>query len=338
MLIVLDTNLLLSDPAFGTGPSAILLDYARRTESRILLSELVLDEVLANRVRQMEAQWHAYVRAAGQVRSFLPDTSPVPAKPDFKSIAQGQLTDLRKRLGVFDRDVLPVTEGQLREAIQRAVWRTPPCTERGEEIRDAILWLQVLHLVRENGGTAVAFISANTREFATKEGTLLPMLAAEATPGRLVYYTSLDTFAKQHATPIEFITTQWIEERIAPDDVYAAAAHALTRLADRAVWWRNSYASAEIESHVVDLSDFYVYEMEDGTLRVVTYWHGIIECRVQGGSDYEYDFNPMTGEYEYGQSFGFESELITVEATVTAEAIVRDRTIQSWQVIDVDRA
>ncbi len=83
MLIVVDTNLLVADPALGTGPSAILLDYVHRTESRILLSDLVLDELVANRVRMLEAQWSKYVRAAGDVRSFAPATPAVPPKPDF---------------------------------------------------------------------------------------------------------------------------------------------------------------------------------------------------------------------------------------------------------------
>jgi hypothetical protein len=333
VLIVLDTNLLVADPALGTGPSAILLDYAHRTESRILLSSLVLDELVAHRIRLLEAQWHAYVRAAGNVRSFAPDTPAVPPRPDFESIAQGHVKDVRERLHVFDHDVLPMTEGQLREAVKRAVQRTPPCTERGEEIRDTIIWLQVLQLVREKPGTAVAFISGNIRQFATKDGTLLPALAAEAAAGRLVYYTSLDAFGKQHATPIQFITTKWIEERITPDDVYAAAEERLSRLADPAAWRRSAFTDVSIEGHSLDLSDFYVYEMEDGTLRVVAYWGGSIEYRTVGG--YDYGFNPATGRHEYHDMAGF--ELAEVEFSVTTEAIVRDQTIQSWEVVGIDR-
>jgi len=333
VLIVLDTNLLVADPAQRTGPSAILLDYAHRTESRILLSDLVLDELVAHRIRLLEARWHDYVHAAGNVRSFAPDTPAVPPTPDFQSIAQAHLKDVRKRLQVFDRDVLPVTEGQLREALKRAVQHTPPCTKRGEEIRDTIIWLQVLQLVRENRGTTVAFISANTRQFATKDGALLPTLAAEATDGRLVYYTSLDAFAKQHATPIEFITTKWIEERITSDGVYAAAEERLRRLADR-VEWRSGFTDVSIEGHSLDLSDFYVYEMEDGSLRVVAYWDGSIEYRTAGG--YDYGFNPATGVHEYHDMS--ESELANVEVAVTTEAVVRDKTIQSWEVVGIDRA
>src|SRR6266568_4460698 len=147
--------MIVSDPSFSSGPSAILLDYARRTESRLLLSALVLDEILAQRIRTLEARWDAFVRASGLVRSFVPDLPPSPTKPQFEVIARTYLADLRKRLRVSDRDIIPVTEGHLREAVQRAVRRTPPCTDRGEEIRDAIIWLQVLQLVRDNVGTPV---------------------------------------------------------------------------------------------------------------------------------------------------------------------------------------
>ena len=126
--------------------------------------------------------------------------------------------------------------------------RTPPCTKRGEEIRDTIIWLQALQLVRENPGTTVVFISGNTRQFATKDGELHPTLAAEATVGRLVYYSSLDAFAKQHATAIEFITSKWIEERITPDAVYEAAADGLSALAHRATRRRSSFAEFSIKA------------------------------------------------------------------------------------------
>jgi len=321
VLIVLDTNLLVADPALGTGPSAILLDYVHRTESRILLSSLVLDELVANRVRMLETQWHDFVLATDKVRSFAPDTPAVPPTPAFESIAKGHLKDVLKRLHVFDRDVLPVTEGQLREAVKRAVQRTPPCTKRGEEIRDTIIWLQALQLVRENPGTTVVFISGNTRQFATKDGELHPTLAAEATVGRLVYYSSLDAFAKQHATAIEFITSKWIEERITPDAVYEAAADGLSALAHRATRRRSSFAEFSIESHGLDLDDFYVYEMEDGTMRVLAYWYGWLECRTDGDDDYR--FNPATGH-------------VDMDVSVTTEAIVRDQTIQSWEVVGID--
>lgn len=338
MLIVLDTNLIVSDPALSSGPSAILLDYARRTESRILLSALVLDEIIAQRMRTLEARWDAYVRASGLVRSFVLDLPPSPAKPEFEAIARTHLADLRKRLRVFDRDIIPVTESHLREAVQRAVRRTPPCTDRGEEIRDAIIWLQVLQLVRASVGTPVAFISANSHQFGTKEGTLLPALATEVGSGKLVYYTSLDAFAKQHATPIEFITTKWIEERISADEVYAAAEGRLQQIAERTTWFSSAFAVAEIESHWIDLNDFYVYEMEDGTLRVVAIWDGTIECRVED-SDYDYGFNPLIGRHEYHYTpidSGLRSR--EVQFVVTTEAIVRGRELKSWQVIEVDRA
>lgn len=44
----------------------------------------------------------------------------------------------------------------------------------------AILWLSVLDLARVAADEPVAFDSDNTKQFATKEGTLRPELRAEA--------------------------------------------------------------------------------------------------------------------------------------------------------------
>ena len=338
MLIVLDTNLLISDPAFGSGPSAILLDYAHRTESRIQLSALVLDELHAHKVRSLESQWDAYVRAWGLVRLHLPDTPSPPTKPDFESIAISQLADLRKRLQVRDRDVVPVTEGQLREALRRAMRRRPPCTDRGEEIRDAVLWLQVVQLVRDNADTTVAFISANSRQFAAKDGSLLPALAAEVPSGRLVYYTSLDAFAKRHATPIEFVTSEWIQERVTSDAVYEAAEDRLLEHGQAMVWRSDASEAPYIDSYRLDLDDFYVYETQDGTLRVVAIWYGGLEMKVER-PEFDYDFNPLTGRHEYHHSmFGSRTETKDLDVVVTIEALVRDKVLQSWEVIEVGRA
>lgn len=344
MLIVLDTNLLISDPAFGSGASAILLDYAHRTESRILLSALVLDELHAHRVRSLESQWDAYVRAFGSVRSYLPNAPPPPDKPDYESIARSQLSELKKRLRVRDPDVLPVTEVQLREAVQRAMRRRPPCTDRGEEIRDAVLWLQVLQLARENADTTVAFISANSRQFAAKDGFLLGPLAAEVVTGRVVYYTSPDAFAKQHATPIQFITSEWLQKQVTSAAVYAAAEERLLDLARATLWRSGSWAPQSIDNYGLDLDDFYVYEMQDGTLRVVAIWDGLIEVVVERDADCDYGFNPTTGRHEYhypvyGYSgYGSRTETKSVDVVVTIEAVVRERVVQSWEVIEVARA
>jgi hypothetical protein len=332
LLIVLDTNLLVSDPAATSGPMAILLDYTHRTESRILMSALVQDELLANKIRQLEGQWDAYVRSAGHVRSFVPSAATLPAKPDLEKIATEQVAGLRKKLR--SPDVLPVTEAQMRDAVRRAIRRVPPCTERGEEIRDAILWAQVLELARKNKADTVALISANTRQFASKDGSLLPFLADEVRPSRIVYYPSLDAFAKQHATAIEFITRGWLEARIPDDQVFQKAESKLERIAHQAAGSTAAYVSDTIEEYWIELDDFYVYEMEDGTLRVQAYWTATLE--VPGDEvDYGYGFNPVTGKHEFHHMHEYEPK--EVEVVITVEAIVRDRNMESWEVIDAER-
>jgi predicted DNA-binding protein len=311
----------------------ILLDYAQRTESRIVLSGLVQEELLAHKIRQLEGQWDAYVRSAGLVRTFVPSTPVPPEKPDFEKIGNEQVATLRKKLR--SPDILPVTEAQMREAVRRAVRRVPPCTERGEEIRDAILWAQVAEIVRKDKTGPVAFISANTRQFAAKDGSLLPVLAEEVRPSRLVYYPSLDAFAKQHATAIEFITREWLEARIPDDQVFQKAESRLERIARRAAGSRAGYVSEIIEEYWIELDDFYVYEMEDGTLRVQAYWTATLE--VPGDDvDYGYGFNPVTGKHEFHHMFEYESESKEVEVVITVEAIVRDRNMESWDVIDAE--
>lgn len=338
MLIVLDTNVLVANPAFDVGASAILLDYARRTESQIVLSALVLDELCALRIRSLSAQWDSYVRAAGKVRAFFPQVSVPSTRPDFARIAQRHVDALKQQLRVADGDVLPVAEHHLREAVRRAMHRLPPCTDRGEEIRDAILWLQVIELANENASSTVAFISGNVRQFASKDGSLMETLAGEVTTGHLVYHTSVDAFAKRHATPIEFVTADWIQERLSADTVCAEAEEEMLSIARAYTWRRDFGDDPEIGSYWLDFDDFYVYEMRDGTLRIVAIWFGTVEI-ITDEPEYDYDFNPATGRHEYHyRAFGPTFRSKEVEVVVTTEAIVRHQQLESWKVIEVDLA
>lgn len=104
------------------------------------------------------------------------------------------------------------------EAVRRAIERVPPCSDKGEGLRDAIIWLDLLEASRFPSKIgSIAFVSENTRDFSEADNT---SLRAELTQdlnkyeADVTYYSSLESFIKDHAEPVRHITREWLLERI----------------------------------------------------------------------------------------------------------------------------
>ncbi|MFZ2384740.1 MAG: PIN domain-containing protein [Candidatus Omnitrophota bacterium] len=100
----------------------------------------------------------------------------------------------------------------LQEIVKRAIYRVKPCTERGEEFRDVLLWLTVLDIARLAKNDELIFISNNIHQFSDGKNSLHSDLFKETENAKLQikYYQSLDQFIEAHAVKIDFITKDWL--------------------------------------------------------------------------------------------------------------------------------
>jgi hypothetical protein len=216
--------------------------------------------------------------------------------------------------------------------MRRAVNRVPPCTERGEETRDAVVWQQVRDQANEHAGQGVAFVSQNTKQFADAAGQLLPALKEELQSDRFAYYSSLDAFAKQQAAHIEFLTENWLTLQVSGDELTEAAMDQIRDLGWQAIR-RQLDGDFELErvSGGLDLEEFYVYVMEDQSLRVEMSWYGHFTFEGEE-EDYRYDYDG-TGHYGYSS----DGERATAEVAVRARATgtVRAKALVEWHVTEV---
>jgi hypothetical protein len=171
MLIVLDTNIFVDDYMMRSSRFSMLLDYARKTETKIVLSKIVVDELAANYERLIRKHLSSLQDAAKALETFTFDVAAPQIAVDINDQVGRYLRFVKTRLGVQDRDVVGYKEGYLEEVLNRAIKRRKPCTDRGEEIRDAILWISILDTA-ESSGDKVVFISRNTKQFASSKSTL----------------------------------------------------------------------------------------------------------------------------------------------------------------------
>src|SRR5688572_9169845 len=217
MLIVLDTNIFLQDLSLRSAKSRVLKDFLRKTDSHVVLPEIIEMELLAHVERELARQHDIARRAIGRIKDLSGAQLPLPPRLDFQKMAQDRLASMRRSLRMFySRNMAPVRGEYLREVIQRAIRRERPCSERGEEIRDAVIWLGLMDLRENVDRIHIVFISANTKQFADESGKLHPNLQYEAEQRgvNVHYYAGVDEFIKDHATKDTYITSKWLKRHL----------------------------------------------------------------------------------------------------------------------------
>jgi len=81
----------------------------------------------------------------------------------------------------------------LKEVINRSIKRIKPCSEKGEEFRDSLLWLTLLYIAEASENKMIVIISNNIKEFASDNGSLHPKLKDEEIKKDIKKTTYIDT-------------------------------------------------------------------------------------------------------------------------------------------------
>ena len=188
-------------------------------------------------------------------------------------------------------EIIPLTLSAANNAIQRAIERIPPCRTSGEGVRDAIIWCQILEIVQNRQGKAIAFISENTKEFTNNNNKELHNKLREDLQRlnfQLSYYVSLEEFIREHALPIEHITKEWIEGKITTQNVVEQTQIFLSKpLSNDKIslfmindeFLKEYYRIIDIDEITitsVEFDDFIVWEFGPGTIELAIDYHANI--------------------------------------------------------------
>lgn len=200
MDVALDANEFLSDPRMEGVRLKSLLNYLRKTDSGLVISKIVLDEVLARYPERISAPYRKAIDHVNAVRQLL-----VASKvPQVKILnLQREIKALKQKLKkpskhVRSRILSNFSDVAVEEVAKRGVARIPPASSNGEQLRDVIIWLMILAYAKESD-KEIAFISQD-KHF--REGdTLRPELAKDLELGnaKVHFYKSIDDFIKAHA-------------------------------------------------------------------------------------------------------------------------------------------
>ncbi len=145
MHVALDTNILIQNQSKNNQNMRILNDYVRKTESKILIHEIVEAEILGRRKDEISKDFERIEEAFRKAKKYNIENLP---SLDFAKLKNKNIKQKKDDFlgNLYNENTLRVkTNGRaLREAIRRSVERIPPCSKNGEELRDAIIWLNLL--------------------------------------------------------------------------------------------------------------------------------------------------------------------------------------------------
>lgn len=291
MDVVVDTNVLVQHARLDGQKVRALFDYLNRTRSRLVVPEVVEQELRAVLERQWTSAATELESAAKRARRIALDAPHI----DASAIVSASLARWEEAYANTSRlrATFKLNPDLLPEVLRRATLRIAPCARRGEEFRDALLWLGLIEKYGKSGEEHVAFISENRKDFCSPEGkTLAPQLIADADSAGITvhYYASLDDFIRDHAKKIEHLTIDWVRERISLEEIQDKIEAHLEDAdpedfeLESSLDWRPR-GSPRIRYVIADLDDVYVWQYSDAEIFLFVGFHArvaaIIACELE---------------------------------------------------------
>jgi len=321
--IVLDTNIFRQDLLMNSTHFNLLFDYSEKTKSPIVVPEVVLEEVIELYKRELQGKITRLKEIQKNMKNLLVNGSIEENKVVIEEEAKKYKEHFFKKLAI--KETVVYKDSYLKELVRRATQRIKPCSENGEEFRDALLWLTVLDIARAEESFEVILISNDNRAFAEKNSGLHSGLQRELDQEKLVvrYYDSIQAFIKAHGTRIEFITKTWIEENLVEGDIDRAVTDILERHGEeKFISWielsKRATGYWQVIQPLIGLDKFYVYEMNDGSFYVEAAYFGEVEVEFEYEGDDE-------GDEDYRGRSGYEYKIDSLSGDMTMEPVLRSK-------------
>lgn len=189
-----------------------LFHYLRITKSSLVLSDLVVEEVLATYGREVKKCLRETREPLEKLRRLLLDEAAIKKIELDTELEVAKLSD---RLISPSEGIKPLLHSDLsslniKDIFMRGVLRRPPAREDGEELRDVIIWFSALACAKRSGD--LAFIS-NDSGFWQQGKPKADITADINTTGtKVVLYRNIDDFIKAHAPKPEPISDEWFAQ------------------------------------------------------------------------------------------------------------------------------
>ncbi len=274
-LIVLDTNIIRSDFLFKSNPSRILLEFIEKTSSSLAIPSIVFQELISLYEKELNERLSNLNKSKNHLNGILLANELISINDtiDIEDSVRKYEQYLKSKLepSLIELDY---KNSFLPEIVRRSIKRVKPISQKGEEFRDALLWLTVLNFLKTSiSDYKVSFITSNARDFANEnKDDLHPDLMNEIreTRSTFYFYPNLGEFNKLIAINVNSIDKKWIIENLDWEQIQKNAETAIDVI-DPHFFYEYYHANelSEDELHVWgpiyarfynEISNFYIYE------------------------------------------------------------------------------
>lgn len=317
MHIILDTNIFMEDFSLSGRKFKLLLDFINRTQSQVIMTQIVWEELLHNYERNILDCKKELYRTLEKCRKLIPQYEQITI--DFceqpSEVVEEFKTLLKNKFGFSEKYIFPYHDHYLSELVSRCIRRQKPFTDKGEEFRDAILWLNVLDIADSNDSKTAVFISgdghyqgdSNKKQSSkSQEGNRLHSDLIEEASERevkIVYYNSIDELLKSGSKKVEHIDLEWVisqlkEEKLSEglvDLLNKCGIENVNNLLDDDLWHSNmEILDASVSDARLDrIENFYTYVLEDGSCSFV-----VVNAFFKMDGDFDYEKEIAEPDYD----------------------------------------
>ncbi|AVQ98102.1 hypothetical protein OBCHQ24_03300 [Oceanobacillus iheyensis] len=321
MLVVLDANVIKKNFMLTSIDFNNLFDYLIKTQSRLIIPQIVWEEIQNLYKQELKQRYDDYEDTYSKLNLLLMNSIDNNVEINVDEKTTRYMDYIKYKLDLKDEDIVKYKQEYLPEVVNRAIYRIKPCSLKGEEFRDTLLWLTVLDVAKDNLDEQLVLISHNTKDFAANNNKELlhPDLRKEVEDLNLEvqYYNSLSQFIQKHATKIKFIDETWIKDQINIHEVNKTFLHILreheadTLMRYAEYRFDNCTGYINICGAYLDIDDFFVYEKSDGSLYFELILSGEVEVEVEIEKEKEKERYEFELEYVYDSYKNeFESEMV----------------------------
>lgn len=208
--VIIDTNIIRADFNFSSYRYANFIEYLHRTGIVLIIPDIVIleaDELYNKELNEKIRSLQNIVRQIARLTDQNLDDIAANIcndRIDYEHCIQDKF-----RYG-FQK--IFYKEEWIHEVVLRSIKRRKPCSNKGEEFRDCILWLTILDFVETHKYSNVCFVSENVKDFGAGKnelhGDLVKELATKQL--KLMYYSSLIDFLEIHASQTSWLTRTWL--------------------------------------------------------------------------------------------------------------------------------
>ena len=200
VIVILGTSVLCQDIRLTGSGARVFLGNVKLIPATILVPEVVIDEVTNHFREKLEAAQREFAQAQRRLTALLSDPRPTLESAPIECAASEYRQSLLKQLSDAGGRTLPYPDIPHHKIVERDLMRRKPFKRDGSGYRDLLIWESVRRVMR-GGHERIAFLTANTRDFAAN-GEIHGDLATDVlNPKRIELFTSLKEFNNRHIHP-----------------------------------------------------------------------------------------------------------------------------------------